>query len=151
MQNLPKGGFAWVEENLDSKFWDVPEDSKVGYYLEVTLEYPRELHDAHKDLPFCPEHRAPPGSKQKKLLTTLYDKERYVLHYRSLQQALNHGLVLKKVHRALKFNQSPWLKKYIDFNSLKRAEAINDFEKLFYKLLNNAVYGEYYHYYFKFI
>ena len=142
VQSLPHGGFEWVNLATESeKFWDVSEDSEVGYYLEVTLEYPRELHDLHKDLPFCPEHRAAPGSRQKKLMTTLYDKERYVLHYRVLQQALNHGLILKNIHRALKFKQSPWLKSYIDFNSAKRAEATNEFEKLFYKLLNNAVYG----------
>ena len=85
---------------------------------------------------------AAPGSNQKKLMTTLKDKSRYVLHNCALQQAVQHSLVLKKVHRALKFNQSPWLKGYIEFNSAKRAESKNEFEKLLYKLLNNAVYGK---------
>lgn len=142
VQYLPEGGFAWVDPHQACKFWDVAEDSEIGYFLEVTLKYPIELHDKHKDFPFCPEHRAAPGSKQTKLMTTLYDKERYVLHYRVLQQALDHGLELKLIHRALKFRQSPWLKSYIDFNSAKRAAATNKFDKLFYKLLNNAVYGE---------
>ena len=141
VQSLPIGGFVWISD-VNSNFWDVPQDSKVGYFLEVDLEYPRELHDQHKDLPFCSEHMAAPGSKQKKLMTTLYDKNRYVLHHCALQQALQYGLVLKKIHRAIKFNQSPWLKSYIEFNNSKRAESKNEFEKLFYKFLNNAVYGK---------
>ena len=86
------------------------DDAPIGYLLEVDLEYPRELHDLHKDLPFCCEHQCPPGSKQEKLLTTLHDKERYVLHYRALKQDLAHGLRLRKIHRILQFEQKPWLK-----------------------------------------
>ena len=108
----------------------------------MDLKYSETLHDARKDLPFCAEHMAPPGPKQHKLMTTLHDKYRYVLHYRALKQALKHGLVLDKVHRAIQFKQSPWLKQYIDLNSAKRKEAKNEFEKLLFKLFNNAVYGK---------
>ena len=143
MEYLPYRGFIWLENpTMESKFWDVPTDSDVGFFIEVDLEYPEELHDLHKDIPFCPEHRAAPRSKQVKLMTTLYKKEKYVLHYRVLQQALSHGLILKKIHRALSFKQGPWLKSYIDFNSAKRKEAKNEFEKMLYKLFNNAVYGK---------
>ena len=108
MQWLPFAGFEWIEDvEKTPDFWNVPEDSEVGYLLEVDLGYPQELHDTHKDLPFCPEHGVPPGSKQQKLLTKLFKKEKYVIHYRVLQQALQHGLILKKVHRALKFKQGP--------------------------------------------
>ena len=106
---LPKDGFRWMSQeelrNLDLQSLD--EKSSKGYIVEVDIEYPQEIHEDHKDLPFCPEHSAPPGSKHKKLLTTLYDKEKYVIHYIYLLQPLKHGLKLKKVHRALEFDQSP--------------------------------------------
>ena len=75
-------------------------------------------------------------------MTTLHDKHRYVLHYRALKQVLKHGLVLVKVHRAIQFKQSPWLKQYIDLNSAKRKEAKNEFDKMLFKLFNNAVYSK---------
>ena len=141
-QSLSYKGFKWVEDVSDSDFFMVADDSFTGYILEVDLEYPEEIHDMHKDLPFCPEHQAPPGTKQEKLLTTLHNKERYVIHYVALKQALKHGLRLKKIHRALQFNQKPWLKPYIDLNSEKRKNAKNEFEKMLFKLFNNAVYGK---------
>jgi len=66
---------------------DVALDSPTGYILEVDLEYPQHLHDAHADLPFCPTRDKPPGERENKLLVTLYDKKRYVIHYRNLQQS----------------------------------------------------------------
>ncbi|XP_015510307.2 uncharacterized protein LOC107217324 [Neodiprion lecontei] len=142
MQPLPEGGFEWVSNPSDLNFQNVADDSSVGYILEVDLEYPEAIHDKHRDLPLCPEHREPPGSKQSKLLTTLYDKTRYILHYRNLQQALRNGLRLTNIHRVLKFDQSPWLRKYIELNSEKRMNARNKFEEEFYKLMNNAIAGK---------
>ena len=143
-QYLPHKNFRWLqpEEVNVEDFYMIPADAATGYILEVDLDYPESLHDAHIDMPFCPEHKAPPGSKEKKLLATLDNKERYVIHYVALKQALRHGLKLKKIHRAITFHQSPWLKPYIDLNSRLRAAAQNDFEKMLYKLFNNAVYGK---------
>lgn len=141
---LPKGGFRWLSDD-ELRYFDLDrldENFFKGYLLEVDLEYPEDIHEIHKDLPFCPEHIAPPGSKQKKLLTTLFDKEKYIIHYMYLKQALKNGLKLKKIHRVLEFDQECWLKDYIDLNSRLRQLATSEFEKTFYKLMNNSVYGK---------
>ena len=78
--------------------------------------------------------------KCKKLVCNLYNKKKYVAHIRSLKQALNHGLMLKKVHRVIQFNQEAWLKPYIDMNTELRKKAKNDFEKEFFNLMNNVVF-----------
>ena len=112
----------------------------MEYFLEVDIEYPEQLWSFHKDLPFLPEGRK--LEKVKKLIFNIEDKEKYAMHIRALQQALNHGLVLRKVHRIIKFNQEAWLKPYIDMNTKLRTEAKNEFEKDFFKLMNNSVFGK---------
>ena len=92
----------------------------------------------HSDLPFLPKRMK--IDKCNKLVCNLHDKNNYVVHLRSLKEALNHGLILKKVHSVIQFNQEAWLKSYIDMNTESRKIAKNDFEKDFYKLMNNAVF-----------
>ena len=112
----------------------------VGYVLEVDVKYPRELHDHHNDLPFmCEKIRV---SGVEKLVPNLHDKKKYVIHVKALKQALDHGLVLERIHRVIQFKQSAWMKEYIDFNTRLRTVAKNDFEKDFYKLMNNSVFGK---------
>ena len=94
----------------------------------------------HSALPFLPKKMK--INKCSKLACKLYDKNNYVVHIRSLKQALNHGLILKKVDRLIQFNQEAWLKEYIDMNTELIKQAKNDFEKDFLKLMNNSVFGK---------
>ena len=117
-QKLPVSGFK-CEKNM-SKFTkefikNYDEDSDKGYILEVDVKYPKKLHDLHSDLPFSPERMK--IDKCKKLVCNLNNKKNYFVHIRSLKQALNHGLILKKVHRVIQFNQEAWLKTYFDMNT----------------------------------
>ena len=158
-QYLPTGGFKWLtEEEVDLSKYN--NESEKGLVLEVDLEYPEELHDLHNDYPLASEKikitedMLSPYCREiaekfkvkvglvEKLVPTLLNKERYVLHYRNLQLYMSLGLKLTKIHRALEFDQSPWLKPYIDFNTKKRAGAKNSFEKDFFKLMNNSVFGK---------
>ena len=110
------------------------EDSDKGYILELDIDYPKELHDLHSDLPFLAETMK--INKCNKLVCNLYDKENYVAHIRMLKEVLNHGLILKKVHRLIEFNQEAWLKEYTDMNTELRKQAKNYFENDFFKLMN---------------
>ena len=114
------------------------EDSDKGYNLEVDAEYPKRLHTFHNDLPFLPERMM--IKKCNKLVCNLYNKNNYAAHIKTLKQALNHGLIFKKVHKVIQFNQKVWLKSYIDMNTELRIRAKNDFEKDFLKLMKNEVF-----------
>ena len=82
------------------------------------------------------------NKKNTKLVPHLMDKDIYCIHYRNLKYIVGHGVKIKKVHNIISFNQKAWLKKYIDFNTEKRKQAKNEFEKDFFKLMNNSVFGK---------
>ena len=161
-QYLPTGRFRWMTQKQIDKIdlAKYKEDSDKGIILEVDLKYPKELHDLHNDYPLAAEKIKVTNDMLSeycknisdkynisiglvhKLIPTLSNKKNYVLHYRNLQLYLSLGLKVDKIHRVLEFKQSPWLKQYIDFNTEKRKSTKNDFEKDFFKLMNNSVFGK---------
>ena len=142
-QKLPVNGFTWVEKlsRFNERFIkNYNENSDIGYFLEVDIDYPKELFNLHKDLPFLPERKK--VNKVEKLICSVEDKEKYVVHIRALKQALNHGLIIKKVHIVIKFNQRAWLRPCIGMNTKYRIEAKNKFERNFFKIMINSVFGK---------
>ena len=157
---LRYGEFEWLENIDEFNINSINKKSDTRYFLEVDREYPDNLHELHNDFPLAPEklavfsdmllryYRKIADKYQikvgdvKKLIPNLGNKIKYVLHYRNLQLYLSLGMKLTKIHRVLKFKQSVWMKKYINFNTEKRKNADNDFEKDFFKLMINSVYGK---------
>ena len=134
------------------------ENSRIGWILEVDLEYPEELHESHNSYPLAPEKKAIGVEqmskyqkrmmddlgldfpKSEKLVVTLEDKSKYVVHYKNLQFYLRQGIRLKKVHRIIEFDEERWMGPYIRMNTESRKEAKSDFETNFCKLMNNSVF-----------
>ena len=142
-QKLPTNDFKWVEDlsQFNEDFIkSYNKNSDKGYFLEEDIDYPKRLFNLHKDLPFLPERKK--IEKVEKLICSIEDKEKYIIHIRALKQALNHGLKLKKVHRVIQYIQKDWLKSYIDMNTELRKKTRNKFEKNFFKLMNNYVFGK---------
>ena len=134
MKPLPVGGFHWMTGDELERWREFP------CVLEVDLEYPEELHDFHNDYPLAPERIK--INKVEKLIPTLGDKQKYVLHRENLKLYLSLGLKLKWIHRGIKFREKPWMKSYIELNTDLRTKGKNDFEKDFFKLMNNSVFGK---------
>ena len=161
-QYLPTGEFRWLakEEAAGLDVTSIPDDGEKGYILEVDLDYPEELHDLHNEYPLAPEKTCVSedmlsdyckslkdkfnigNSAVPKLIPNLHHKSKYVIHHRNLKLYLSLGMRITKVHRCIQFNQAPWMKSYIDFNTARRKEARNAFEKDFFKLMNNSVFGK---------
>ena len=144
LQKLPTHNFKWmtnqeIENIFNNQIVQVWE--KTPCILEVDLEYPEELHDRHNDYPLCPE-RVECDHGVKKLIPNLRDKNNYVIHYKNLMQCLRLGMKLKKIHRGIKFIESDFMSSYIKMNVNLRTQAKNNFEKDFYKLMNNSVFGK---------
>lgn len=152
VQPLPVGNFQWEETDFNT---DKP------CFVEVDIEYPQELHDLHNDYPLLPSKR---NIKQEeisaysttqlekyktkfykrntKLVADLKNKKNYIMHYRMLKLVKELGIKVTKIHKVLSFYEEAWLKSYIDLNTNLRKSAKNDFEKDFYKLMNNSVFGK---------
>ena len=132
---LPTHGFKWMDDDDELTSW-----KKHACILEVDLEYPKHLHDRHNDYPLAPERLV--LGKVEKLVPNLNDKIKYVIHYENLKLYESLGLKITNIHRGIKFEESPWLKKYIDLNTNLRSKANNESEKDFFKLMNNSVFGK---------
>ena len=161
-QPLPLDNFHWLTQDQieQTDFTQVPDDASTGFILEVNLTYPLELHNLHNDFPLAPEHvkvkdyMLSPYSQElkkdlnikgqafKKLVPNLYDKVKYVVHYRNLKQYLSLGMKLTKVYRVLAFDQSPFMKPYIEFNTKMRIKAKDKCSSDLFKFMNNSVYGK---------
>jgi hypothetical protein len=159
-QPLPISNFKWIKPEDLPDINTISDDSKYGCILEVDLEYPAQLHKLHTDYPLAPEvlhvqenwMSAYQQHLHKKLGTTfndcdklvpnLYHKTKYILHYRNLKLYTQQGMKVTKIHRVLKFKQDPWMKPYIELNTNLRKAATSDFEKDFFKLMNNSVFGK---------
>ena len=162
LEHLPYDEFEWLsDDEIDGiDFNCVSAESDVRYILEVDLKYPCKLHELHNDYPLVPEKLRVSKDMLSdyclsiaekcgvkvgdvaKLIPNLRDKSCYVLHYRTLQLYLSLGMVVTRIHRVMKFKQSDWLKSFIMFNTAKRINAANEFEKAFFKQIINSVYGK---------
>ena len=134
---------------------NTPDDKDIGYFIEADLTYPDNIKEKTKKFPFAPVNKKiKPDDyidytksikpytyiQNKKLICDWSDKKEYLIHHRMLKFYVRHGMIVDKVHEIVSFKQSKWLEKYISFNTQKRNQAVNDFEKDFYKILNNVFY-----------
>ena len=163
-QYLPTGEFKklqlpenYSQDQLVEDLLQIPDDNEYGYFIDCDLEYPVEIKEKTKNFPFCPYQtkadsdlfsgymnnvNQPNYKPTPKLMCDVTSKSKYMIHYRMFKFYLNQGMKVTKIHTIYKFKQSPWLGKYIDHNTQKRTVAKTNFEKDFYKLMNNAFFGK---------
>ena len=162
IQDLPHSSFKFLsKEEIDTLDLDsIPENSSVGYILEIDLEYCKDLHDSHNDYPLCLQ-KIEVGNDMlskyckyildwsdikvggvKNLIPNLGDKVKYVVHYKNLKYYLSSRMKLVRIRRILSFKKSNWLNKYADFNTEKRQKNPDEFSKGLYKLLHDCIYGK---------
>ena len=147
-QQLPTHGFKWMKDITEEKVMEILEKAnhsmfnkgKEGYIFEVDLEYPTHLWETHNDYPLAPEKMIVNGVE--KLICHFKPRKNYVVHYRNLRQYLEMGMRITAVHRGISFYQSSWMEPYIRKNTELRKTAANSFEKDFFKLMNNSVFGK---------
>ena len=168
MEPIPEKDFAWcTTEELAALLATTaagqeikPERFDKGYILEVDLDYPAELHDAHREYPLAPERlrcsaeepspyleglRDQYGvraSGSEKLVPNFHPKELYVVYWKNLNYYVSKGLRVTAIHRAVSFTESAWLRPYVELNTRLRHGAKSTQERDLFKLLNNALYGK---------
>ena len=136
---------------------NTPDNTYIGYFLEADSKYLDNINEKTNNFQFCPENKVIPKDNfneymgkinpnkyipHKKLVCDWTDKKKYLIQYRMLKFYVRFELVVEKIHEIFSFKQSKWLKMYISFNTQKRKLSKNNFDKDFYKLLNNAFYGK---------
>ena len=136
---------------------NTPDDSDIGYFIEVDLTYPDNIKEKTKIFPFAPENKEnnpnnfgdymekiipDTNTQTKKLICDWSDKKNHSIPYRMLKFYVRHGMIVDNYHDLISVRQSKWLEKFITFNTQKRNQAVNDFEKYFYNFLDNAFYGK---------
>ena len=161
-QFLPTGEYKFLKpyEINYQEILNTKDDAKYGYIVECTLEYPENLHKKHREFPLAPhQHVIAPDDlsvyqdnchdilgtkpkKEKKMTATFLKREKYVTHYQNLKLYVKLGMKVTRIHRVLKFHQSNFLKKYIDFCTEMRKQSDSDFEKSLFKLMANSCYGK---------
>ena len=167
-QKLPVGDFHIFEDPEQIDWMSIDTEGMYGFLLEVDLEYPRDIHDATQWFPLAAENRdithdmlTPDMREHLKLLNNIrgYDVDRemvkahklvgtclnkseYVVHFKVLKFYLQKGLKITKIHQCIRFIQEEIYKPFIDFNSSRRAQATNEFEKSYYKQKNNSLFGK---------
>ena len=158
-QYLPTGDFREIEVTRSSlkRISRTPDNDEHGFLIECDLEYPTSIHEKTEHFPFLPEKKTikvedfspfmmtnkPEKNKPtEKLIMDQTNKQRYFLHYRDSKLYIRHGIKILNVHIVYKFKQSPWLAKYNKYSSEQRKIAKTEFEKHFYKLMNNSFYGK---------
>ncbi len=164
-QPMPISSFEWVLSEAErhallENLLSFGDDEPWGLIFEVDMKFPEAIHDLQNDYPLAPEHLVIDnsmlspysqamkhklkcvGSKSTKLTPHLGDRIKYVVHYRNLKYYIQSGVEITAIHRVLRFRQLAWMKPYILFNTEMRKKAKTDFEKNFFKLANNAVFGK---------
>ena len=132
-QKLPVYGFEWVEKSRLSRFNKTfikkyNENSDIGYFLEVDIDYPKDLFNLHKEFPFLPERKKLINVKN---LFVVQKTKKICCSYKSFKTSIKSWINTKKVHRVIKFNQRAWLKPYVNMNTKRRIKANNEFVKYF--------------------
>jgi len=166
VDNTPAGNLPLLSEIQDDPaafIQGLNLEGSHGYLYEVDMVIPQSIHDKLNDLPPAPSRRSLDSDalssayqepllenlgqdstylRTKKLIADLHPKKNYIAHSTTLKQYILMGVQITKVHKVLRFQQSAWMKSFIDFNTEKRKRATNDFEKDFWKLLNNSAFGK---------